>query len=244
MHGPYDPARGHRCNPAKLLLDPYAKAVDGQADGHESLLGYRLRRPAAARTARTARPHTMLSVVADPFFDWGDDRAAEAAVPRVGDVRGACARYDQAAPGAAAANCGGRTRGWRIPEVVGHLTGLGVTAVELMPVHQFVQDGHLLDRGLTNYWGYNTIGFFAPHNGYASTGGRGGQVAEFKSMVKALHAAGIEVILDVVYNHTAEGNHMGPTLSFRGHRQRLVLPAGRRRPGVRTSTPPAPATRC
>ncbi len=102
------------------------------------------------------------------------------------------------------------------PEVVGHLTGLGVTAVELMPVHQFVQDGHLLDRGLTNYWGYNTIGFFAPHNGYASAGGRGGQVAEFKSMVKSLHAAGIEVILDVVYNHTAEGNHMGPTLSFRG----------------------------
>jgi glycogen operon protein len=214
VHGPYDPARGHRCNPAKLLLDPYARAVEGQADGHTSLLGYRPDDPDTPDTSDSL-PHAMLSVVADPFFDWGDDRLPKRpyheSVMYEAHVRGLTRTHPALPP-----ELRGTYAGLAHPEVIGHLTELGVTAVELMPVHQFVQDGHLLDRGLTNYWGYNTIGFFAPHNGYSSAGGRGGQVSEFKSMVKALHAAGIEVILDVVYNHTAEGNHMGPTLSLRG----------------------------
>ncbi|WP_329128687.1 glycogen debranching protein GlgX [Streptomyces sp. NBC_01476] len=214
VHGPYDPARGLRCNPAKLLLDPYAKAVDGQADGHESLFGYPFADPQGINTADSLR-HAMLSVVVDPSFDWGDDRSPghsyHDSVIYEAHVRGLTRLHPGLPEGLR-----GTYAGLAHPAVVEHLSGLGVTAVELMPVHQFVQDGHLLDRGLSNYWGYNTIGFFAPHNGYASAGGRGGQVQEFKAMVKALHAAGIEVILDVVYNHTAEGNHMGPTLSFRG----------------------------
>ncbi|SEG82104.1 glycogen operon protein [Actinacidiphila yanglinensis] len=214
VHGPYDPARGHRCNPAKLLLDPYAKAVEGQADGHPSLLAYRDGDPDTPDTADSL-PHAMLSVVADPYFDWGDDRLPKRpyheSVMYEAHVKGLTMTH----PGLPE-EIRGTYAGLAHPAVIEHLTRLGVTAVELMPVHQFVQDGHLLGRGLTNYWGYNTIGFFAPHNGYSSAGGRGGQVAEFKTMVKSLHAAGIEVILDVVYNHTAEGNHLGPTLSFRG----------------------------
>ncbi|WP_405577338.1 glycogen debranching protein GlgX [Streptomyces sp. NBC_01190] len=214
VHGPCDPARGHRCNPAKLLLDPYAKAVEGQSDGHESLFGYPFADPQGISTADSLK-HAMYSVVIDPSFDWGDDRSPghsyHDSVIYEAHVRG-LTRLHPAMP----ERLRGTYAGLAHPSVIEHLAGLGVTAVELMPVHQFVQDGHLLDRGLSNYWGYNTIGFFAPHNGYASAGGRGGQVAEFKSMVKALHTAGIEVILDVVYNHTAEGNHMGPTLSFRG----------------------------
>ena len=214
VHGPYDPGNGQRCNPAKLLLDPYAKAIEGQADGHESLFGYPFSDPAARNTA-DSRKHAMLSVVVDEEFDWGGDLAPghsyHESVVYEAHIRGLTMRHPGVPP-----QLRGTYAGLAHPEVVGHLTRLGVTTVELMPVHQFVQDGHLLDRGLSNYWGYNTIGFFAPHNGYASSGGCGGQVSEFKAMVKALHAAGIEVILDVVYNHTAEGNHMGPTLSFRG----------------------------
>jgi len=214
VHGPYDPSRGQRCNPAKLLLDPYAKAVEGQADGHPSLLGYRPDDPERPGTADDSR-HVMFSVVVDPAFDWEGDqppkRPYHESVMYEAHVRG----LTRCHPGVPE-ELRGTYAGLAHPAVVEHLTGLGVTAVELMPVHQFVQDGHLLDRGLSNYWGYNTIGFFAPHNAYSSAGGRGGQVAEFKAMVKALHAAGIEVILDVVYNHTAEGNHMGPTLSLRG----------------------------
>ena len=214
VHGPYDPGRGHRCNPAKLLLDPYAKAVEGQADGHESLFGYPFGDPQGKNTDDSV-DHTMLSVVTDPAFDWGDDRppghSYHDSVIYEAHVRGLTRRH----PGLPE-RVRGTYAGLAHPEVVGHLRGLGVTAVELMPVHQFVQDGHLLDRGLANYWGYNTIGFFAPHNAYSSAGARGGQVTEFKSMVRALHAAGIEVILDVVYNHTAEGSGLGPTLSFRG----------------------------
>ncbi|MDX6353220.1 MAG: isoamylase [Streptomyces sp.] len=214
VHGPYDPSRGQRCNPAKLLLDPYAKAVEGQADGHPSLLGYRPDDPEQPGTADDLR-HVMFSVVVDPAFDWEDDappkRPYHESVMYEAHVKGLTMTH----PGLPA-ELRGTYAGLAHPAVVEHLTGLGITAVELMPVHQFVQDGHLLDRGLSNFWGYNTIGFFAPHNAYSSVGGRGGQVAEFKAMVKALHAAGIEVILDVVYNHTAEGNHLGPTLSFRG----------------------------
>ena len=214
VHGPYQPEQGHRCNPAKLVLDPYAKAVDGQPDTDPALFGYRFDRPEERNTADSLG-HTMLSVVVDTFFDWGDDAAPDRpyheTVIYEAHVRG-LTRTHPALP----EEIRGTYAGLGHPAVIEHLTSLGVTAVELMPVHQFTQDGFLKERGLSNYWGYSTIGFFAPHNGYASTGTRGQQVAEFKSMVKALHAAGIEVILDVVFNHTAEGSELGPTLCFRG----------------------------
>ncbi|MFI6588020.1 glycogen debranching protein GlgX [Embleya sp. NPDC050493] len=214
VHGPHDPARGHRCNPAKILIDPYAKAIDGNTDGHPSLLDYR---PEARDQRNTSDNlgHTMLSVVTDSTFDWGDDRSPNRpyheTVIYEAHVKG-MTRTHPAVP----EHRRGTYAGLAHPAVIEHLTTLGVTAIELMPVHQFVQDGLLIGRGLSNYWGYNTIGFLAPHNAYSSSGSRGEQVTEFKAMVKALHAAGIEVILDVVYNHTAEGNELGPTLSFRG----------------------------
>ncbi|MFC7406124.1 glycogen debranching protein GlgX [Georgenia alba] len=214
VHGPYDPASGHRCDPSKLLLDPYAKAVDGQIDGHPSLYSYAFEDPAKRNTDDSA-DHTMVSVVINPFFDWGYDRPPNHeyhdSVIYEAHVKG----LTQLAPDLPE-ELRGTYAGVAHPAIIEHLTTLGVTAIELMPVHQFVNDPHLQERGLSNYWGYNSIGFFAPHNGYAAFGTRGEQVEEFKTMVKALHEAGIEVILDVVYNHTAEGNHLGPTLSFRG----------------------------
>ncbi|MEU0061092.1 glycogen debranching protein GlgX [Streptomyces sp. NPDC006334] len=211
VHGPWAPAAGHRCNPAKLLLDPYARAVDGQIDNHASLFERAGDRPDPQDSAG----HTLLGVVTDPAFDWGDDRPPSRSyadtVIYEAHVRGLTRTHPDVPP-----ELRGTYAGLAHPAVTGHLTSLGVTAVELMPVHQYVQDGVLTDQGLSNYWGYNTIGFFAPHNAYAAHGTRGGQVAEVKAMVKALHAAGLEVILDVVYNHTAEGNENGPTLSFRG----------------------------
>ncbi|WTV73672.1 glycogen debranching protein GlgX [Streptomyces sp. NBC_00028] len=205
VHGPWQPELGHRCDPAKLLLDPYARAVDGRMDNDPSLYD-----PEADSAG-----HTLLGVVTDPAFDWGTDspprRPYADTVIYEAHVRGLTRTHPDVP-----AELRGTYAGLAHPAVLDHLTSLGVTAVELMPVHQFVHDGVLQDRGLSNYWGYNTIGFFAPHNAYAAQGGRGGQVAEFKAMVKALHAAGLEVILDVVYNHTAEGNERGPTLSFRG----------------------------
>ncbi|MGA5651131.1 glycogen debranching protein GlgX [Streptomyces seoulensis] len=211
VHGPWQPSLGHRCNPAKLLLDPYARAVDGQMDNDTSLYERDPHGPAPADSAG----HSMLGVVTDPYFDWGDDRPpgrpySESVIYET-HVRGLTATHPDVPE-----RLRGTYAGLAHPAVTGHLTSLGVTAVELMPVHQFAQDGVLRDRGLSNYWGYNTIGFFAPHNAYAALGSRGQQVNEFKAMVKAMHAAGLEVILDVVYNHTAEGNEMGPTLSFRG----------------------------
>jgi glycogen operon protein len=215
VHGPWDPKRGLRCNPSKLLLDPYAKAVDGMADGDESLFSYRFGRDDNRMQRLDSRAHTMYSVVVNPYFDWGHDRSPHRdyheTVVYEAHVKGMTQRH----PGIPE-RLRGTYAGMAHPVMVDYLLGLGVTAVELMPVHQFVHDSHLRDKGLRNYWGYNTIGFFAPHNEYAATGQRGQQVPEFKAMVKALHEAGIEVILDVVYNHTAEGNHMGPTLSFRG----------------------------
>ncbi|GAA1148971.1 glycogen debranching protein GlgX [Kribbella jejuensis] len=214
VHGPYSPADGHRCNPSKLLLDPYAKAVDGQIDGDESLFSYRFEKPDELNTMDN-REHTMLSVVTNPFFDWGNDRppghAYHETVIYEAHVKGLTKTH----PGLPE-NIRGTYAGIGHPAIIEHLRELGVSAIELMPVHQFAQDGHLQEIGLSNYWGYNTIGFFAPHNAYASTGTRGQQVTEFKAMVKALHEADIEVILDVVYNHTAEGNEFGPTLSFKG----------------------------
>ncbi|HEX5523053.1 MAG TPA: glycogen debranching protein GlgX [Pedococcus sp.] len=219
VHGPYDPAKGHRCNPAKLLLDPYAKAIDGQGDGDESLFSYHFgeRHPDDPEELNTldSLGHTMLSVVINPFFDWGQDRSPaheyHESVIYEAHVKGLTKLHPDVPE-----EIRGTYAGIAHPATIAHLKDLGITAIELMPVHQFVQDFHLLDRGLSNYWGYNTIGFLAPHNGYAAYGTRGEQVAEFKSMVKALHEANIEVILDVVYNHTAEGNHMGPTMCFRG----------------------------
>jgi isoamylase len=214
VHGPYEPALGHRCNPAKLLLDPYGKAVDGQVSWHESLFGYRFSDPALASTTDSA-PFMPMNVVINPFFDWADDRPPRTpyheTVIYEAHVRGLTLRHPEVPP-----EQRGTYAGLAHPAVIEHLTRLGVTAVELMPVHQFIPERELVDRGLTNYWGYNTIAFLAPHNGYASADTPGGQVGEFKAMVKALHEAGIEIILDVVYNHTAEGDHRGPTLSFRG----------------------------
>jgi isoamylase len=214
VHGPHDPHRGLRCNPNKLLLDPYAKAVAGELEWNEAVFGYRWGDPSSFNDADSA-PYVPTAVVVNPFFDWSGDRP-----PRVpyadsliyeAHVKG----LTQLHPDVPEYLRGGYAA-LAHPAVIEHLQRLGVTAVELMPVHQFIHDGPLLDRGLRNYWGYNTIGFLAPHNGYARFGDRGQQVQEFKVAVRALHAAGIEVILDVVYNHTAEGNQLGPTLSFRG----------------------------
>ncbi|MFI7012530.1 glycogen debranching protein GlgX [Streptomyces sp. NPDC050145] len=211
VHGPWDPAAGHRCNPAKLLLDPYARAMEGATDNDAALFERASPGPEPADSA----PHTLLSVVTDPSFDWGDDKPprrpyAETVVYEA-HVRGLTLTHPDVPPALR-----GTYAGLATEPVIAHLTSLGVTAVELMPVHQYIHDGFLVDRGLTNYWGYTSIGFFAPHNAYAAHPALGEQVTEFKTMVKALHRAGLEVILDVVYNHTAEGNENGPTLAFRG----------------------------
>jgi glycogen operon protein len=214
VHGRYDPAAGQRCNPAKLLLDPYAKAVEGSVRWDPAVFAYPFGHP-DQRNDTDSAPYVPRSVVVNPFFSWGNDRH-----PRIqyhdtviyeAHVRG-LTRLHPAVPEPQR----GTYQGLAHPAVIEHLQRLGVTAVELMPVHQFVSDAILAERGLANYWGYNTIGFFAPHHAYSASGSRGEQVQEFKSMVRTLHEAGIEVILDVVYNHTAEGNHLGPTLSFRG----------------------------
>ncbi len=214
VHGPYDPAAGLRCDPSKLLLDPYAKAIDGQVDGDPALFSYRFGAE-DERNVDDSAAHTMKAVVINPYFDWAHDRPPKHeyhdSVIYEAHVKGMTQLHPEVPD-----EIRGTYAGMAHPAVIAHLSDLGVTAVELMPVHQFVNDPSLQGKGLSNYWGYNTIGFFAPHNAYSSVGSRGEQVAEFKSLVKALHAANIEVILDVVYNHTAEGNHLGPTLSFRG----------------------------
>jgi glycogen operon protein len=214
VHGPYDPHQGHRCNPNKLLLDPYAKAVEGHIDGDASLFGYKLDAP-DERNDDDSAPHMMKSVVINPYFDWRNDHPLnipyhESLIYEC-HVKGMTIRHPDIPEQAR-----GSYAGLGHPVMIEHLRSLGITAVELMPVHQFVSDTSLQDKGLSNYWGYNTIGYLAPHNGYCAAGEAGEQVAEFKAMVRALHEAGIEVILDVVYNHTAEGNHLGPTLSLRG----------------------------
>jgi isoamylase len=212
--GPYDPRRGHRCNPAKLLLDPYGKAIDGLVRWDDALLGYRTDAPDQPSGADSA-PFMPRNVVVNPYFDWTGDRQLRTPYHQTviyeAHVRGLTIRHPQVP-----AELRGTYAGLASPPVIEHLTRLGITAIELMPVHQSVPERELAARGMTNYWGYNTIGFFAPHNGYSGSREPHGQVAEFKSMVKTLHAAGIEVILDVVYNHTAESGAQGPTLSFRG----------------------------
>ncbi len=213
VHGPWEPAVGLWCNPSKLLLDPYAQAIDGEIDWSEACFGYDFADPDAMNTDDSA-PHVPKAVVADRFFDWGNDRPPNIPLHETviyeTHVRGLTMRHPKV-PDALR----GTYSGLAHPAVIEHLQRLGVTAVELMPVHQFVHDHHLVERGLRNYWGYNSVAFLAPHNGYTSSAAVG-QVQEFKTMVKSLHAAGMEVILDVVYNHTAEGNHLGPMLSMRG----------------------------
>ena len=215
VHGPYDPGSGHRFNPAKLLLDPYAKAVDGQIDWDPAVFGYPLGAEDLDADDRDSAPHVPKSIVANPFFDWGEDRHPNTAWPETiiyeTHVKGLSMRHPDVE-----AELRGTYAALASPPIIDYLTDLGVTAVELQPVHHFVHDHFLYEKGLRNYWGYNSIGFFAPHDEYAAWGADGRQVYEFKSMVKELHTAGLEVILDVVYNHTAEGNHLGPTLAFRG----------------------------
>ena len=217
VYGPYDPMHGLRCNPNKLLLDPYAKAIEGNIDGDESLFSYWFKSPddTSAMNDLDSAAHTMKSAVINPYFDWGNDQhpyiSYHDSVIYEAHVRGMTNLNMDVPP-----DIRGTYAGLAYPSVIEYLKKLGITAIELMPIHQFVNDSFLQEKGLSNYWGYNTIGFFAPHNAYSSSGERGEQVNEFKSMVKAYHRAGMEVILDVVYNHTAEGNHMGPTLSFKG----------------------------
>jgi isoamylase len=214
VHGPFDPPAGHRCNPTKLLLDPYAKAIEGQIEWNEAVFDYRFGAVRKRNNADSA-PYMMRSVVINPFFDWGHDRPPQTpyheSVIYEAHVKG-LTRTHPAIP----ESIRGTYAALAHPVMLEYFAKLGITAIELMPVHQFIQDSTLVQKGLSNYWGYNTIGFFAPHNAYSASGARGQQVQEFRYMVKSLHEAGIEVILDVVYNHTAEGNHLGPTLSLRG----------------------------
>ncbi|MUN62369.1 glycogen debranching protein GlgX [Kocuria sediminis] len=214
VHGPWNPAAGQRCNPSKLLLDPYAKAIAGEFDWAQPLFSYNFGEEDSLNEEDSA-PHMAMGVVINPFFNWEGDRTPRTpyhkSVIYEAHVKGLTQQHPDVPE-----EQRGTYAGVAHPAVIAHLQKLGVTAIELMPVHQFVQDSTLLEKGLRNYWGYNTIGFFAPHNEYNSTNDLGGQVQEFKAMVRALHQADIEVILDVVYNHTAEGNHMGPTLSMKG----------------------------
>ncbi|GAB7052725.1 glycogen debranching protein GlgX [Catenuloplanes indicus] len=215
VYGPYDPSgSGARCNPHKLLLDPYAKAVDGDVQWHPALYGYQLDDPSRMSEINSA-PYMPKGVVVNPYFDWGNDRPPRTpyhhSVIYEAHVKGLTKRHPDIP-----VELRGTYAGIAHPAMIDHLQKLGITAIELMPVHQFVHDHRLHDLNLRNYWGYNTISFFAPYHGYSALGYLGQQVQEFRGMVKALHTAGIEVILDVVYNHTAEGNHLGPTMSMKG----------------------------
>lgn len=215
VHGPWDLSRGFCCNPAKLLLDPYAKAIDGKLQWDEALFPYLFNEGPGTRSDSDSAPFMPKSVVHQPHFDWDGDRLLRIpwheTIIYETHVKGLTVNHPEVPPEMA-----GTFAGVAHPAVIKHLKSLGVTAIELMPVHFFINDKHLKDQGLKNYWGYNSIGFFAPHSEYAVEKRPGGVVSEFKQMVKTLHQEGLEVILDVVYNHTAEGNHLGPMLSFKG----------------------------
>ena len=217
VHGPYEPEEGHRFNPAKLLLDPYAKAIAGSIQWSNALFGYTVGNGEAdlSYNEQDSAGGMPKCVVIDPAFSWGNDTPPNTPWHRTIIYELHVKGYTKLHP-EVPSELRGSYAGLSCPPVIEYLKNLGITAVELMPVHQFVADRHLKDRGLTNYWGYNTIGFFAPESSYASNGVFGQQAVEFKTMVRALHREGIEVILDVVYNHTGEGNHFGPTLCFRG----------------------------
>ena len=214
VHGPWAPGKGQVFNPAKLLLDPYSKAIEGNVQWSEAVFAYQQLHPDRPSEVDSA-PHMPRSIVVDTTFDWGDDEAPGTPLYRSviyeTHVRGISMRHPEVPP-----ELRGTYAGMASEPVIRHLVKLGISAVELLPVHHFVSEHSLIERGLTNYWGYASIGYLAPHAAYSASGDRGQQVVEFKEMVKALHAAGIEVILDVVYNHTCEGNLLGPTLSFRG----------------------------
>jgi isoamylase len=214
VHGPHDPENGLRCNPGKLLLDPYATAIDGEVRWDPAVYGYPLGGDDRERYDEDSSPFVPRAVVTSPWFEWGDDRQLRIpwheTVVYEAHVKGLTMRHPEVPD-----ELKGTYAGMAHPAVIDHLQRLGVTAVELMPVHHFVHDQHLVERGLRNYWGYNSIGFLAPHSAYSAWGVEQ-VVAEFKYLVKTMHEAGIEVILDVVYNHTAEGNHLGPMLSFKG----------------------------
>ncbi len=217
VNGYYDPAKGHRFNPNKLLLDPYAKAISGTVHWHDSLFGYEVGSEQEDLSFSTgdSAPYMPKSVVVDPAFDWEDDELPKVAYHKSiiyeAHVKGFTMLHPEIPE-----EIKGTYSAMAHPATISYLKNLGITTLELMPVQQFVSDRHLKEKGLSNYWGYNTIGYFAPDVRYSTGNGRGEQVTEFKNMVKALHKAGIEIILDVVYNHTAEGNQMGPTLCYRG----------------------------
>ncbi len=215
VHGPWEPESGHRCNPNKFLLDPYSKAVEGEVNWNEAVFPYHFNEPDTSRNDDDSAAYMPKSVVTNPYFDWANDRRPQTpwhqTIIYETHVKGFTMRH----PGIPE-NLRGTYAGMAHPAAIRYLKQLGVTAVEVLPIHQFVHANHLLERNLRNYWGYDSICFLAPHNEYAASGQLGQQVTEFKQMVKALHAEGIEVILDVVYNHTAEGNHMGPVLAMKG----------------------------
>ena len=215
VYGPHAPAEGHRFNPSKLLLDPYARAIDGDIDWGPEVFGYSPGSDDLSFSDVDDAARVPKSVVVEDSFDWGRDDSLR--IPWHETVI-----YETHVKGFTALHPGipqelrGTFAGLAHPAAIEHLQLLGVTAVELMPVHHFIHPQHLVDQGLRNYWGYDSIGYLAPYSGYSSAGSTGGQVTEFKAMVKSLHEAGIEVILDVVYNHTGEGNHLGPTVAFKG----------------------------
>jgi glycogen operon protein len=215
VHGPWEPAEGHRCNPAKLLMDPYAKAIAGDIQWDAAVFPYPLGGDDLQRDDRDSAPYMPRSIVVDGNFDWQGDRPLrrslhETVIYEV-HVKGFTKRHPRIPE-----HLRGTYAGLANAVSIDYLTSLGVTAVELLPIHQFVHENHQIEKGLRNYWGYHSYGYFAPHGEYSSGGDTGGQVREFKGMVKLLHAAGLEVILDVVYNHTGEGNHLGPMLNLKG----------------------------
>ncbi|MDE5071755.1 MAG: glycogen debranching protein GlgX [Trichodesmium sp. St5_bin8] len=218
VHGPYEPSQGHRFNPNKLLIDPYAKAIDGNILYGQEIFAYSWDNPEKDLVCILDDDAHLMpkSVVIDESFDWGDDKLLntpnhESVIYEI-NLKGFTKLHPEIPE-----NLRGTYAGLAHPTAIAYLQSLGITAVELMPIHHFLRyPGHLVDKELSNYWGYDSINYFAPYSGYSSSSKPGGQVREFKQMVKALHNGGIEVILDVVYNHTGEGNHLGPTLSFKG----------------------------
>lgn len=215
IHGPWDPENGHRCNSAKLLLDPYAKAFDGRILWDEAVFPYNFKEGPDQKSDSDSGPFVPRCVVHQPYFDWDGDRLLRIpwheTIIYETHVKGLTMNHPDVPD-----ELRGTYAGLAHPSIINYLTDLGITAIELLPIHQFVHDMHLIEKDLRNYWGYNSINYFAPHDEYVSAHRAGSGVAEFKQMVKKLHQAGIEVILDVVYNHTAEGNHMGPSLCFKG----------------------------
>jgi isoamylase len=215
LDGSYDPSQGQRYNANKVVIDPYAKAISGPVEWHDSLFGYEIGQEDLVMSTTDNARFIPKGVVIDPYYDWegvtAPARKYHETIIYEAHVKGLTRLHPDIPE-----DIRGTYAAIAHPVLISHLKSLGITAIELMPVHQFINDRHLIERGLYNYWGYNTIGFFAPDSKYSSSGYRGGQVREFKDMVKALHREGIEVIMDVVYNHTAEGNHLGPTLSFKG----------------------------